>query len=190
MIAGIVAGGRPLSAAAPPAQLPAIGEPYGGGYYAGDISYGGKNYHLVIADKAAEIQAAYRTGYPVPTGMGSSTDGYANTAAMEGLGISAYPAGQQCRSHAGGGFSDWYMPAIDELVLLFTNLNPKAVGTPVPFKTGGAEVIYSADTTPLFSSTRIDGFSVKALRFYDGLQVDEDPTYGNRYVRPVRRVEF
>jgi len=189
MIAGIMAAQR-VTAATPPAAAPVIGEAYGGGYYAGAITYGGKNYRIVIADKSAEIQSAYRTGYPVPSGMDSATDGYANTMKMVELGISAYPAGQQCRNHSGGGFSDWYMPAIDELAILFTGLNPNSAGTPALFKTGGAQVIYSADTTPLFSSTRIDGFSVKALRFFDGVTIDEDPTYGNRYVRPIRRVEY
>lgn len=187
MMAGIVSGGRiPVASAAPLA----IGDPYGGGYYAGDISYSGKNYHIVVAAKTAEIQAAYRSTYPAPAGMDSATDGFANTAKMVELGVSDYPAGEHCHGHSGGGFFDWYMPAISELALLFTNLNPNAAGTPAIFKTGGSQAIYHATTTPLFSSTRVDGFSVKSLRFIDGGGIDEDPTYANRYVRPIRRIEY
>lgn len=169
---------------------PSVGGVYAGGYYAGDISYGGKNYHIAIADKSAEIQAAYRDGYPVPVGMGSATDGFANTAEMASLGIASYPAGGHCQAHSGGGFSDWYMPAITELALLFTNLNPNGAGTPAIFKTGGGQAIYHATSVPLFSSTRVDGYTVKAQRFSDGAVIDEDPTYSNRYVRPIRRIEY
>jgi hypothetical protein len=58
------------------------------------------------------------------TANGSQTGcktGQANTAILEGLGTSHYPAAGYCASLTEDGHSDWYLPSQAELNLLFEN---------------------------------------------------------------------
>ncbi|GHV85126.1 hypothetical protein AGMMS50230_07340 [Spirochaetia bacterium] len=58
------------------------------------------------------------------TGIGS---GYGNTAAIKVLDANA-PAAQACDAYSNKGISDWFLPSIDELVLMYTNLKTKGLG--------------------------------------------------------------
>ncbi len=56
----------------------------------------------------------------------SSWNGAANTAAIMAAGVEAGSAAQLCDTYEAGGFSDWYLPSIDELNLIYKakyNLN-------------------------------------------------------------------
>ena len=56
----------------------------------------------------------------------SSWNGAANTAAIIAAGVEAGSAAQLCDAYEAGGFTDWYLPAIDELNLMYNakyNLN-------------------------------------------------------------------
>jgi hypothetical protein len=56
----------------------------------------------------------------------SSWNGAANTAAIMAAGAEAGSAAQLCDAYENGGFTDWYLPAIDELNLMYNakyNLN-------------------------------------------------------------------
>jgi len=116
-------------------QYPAvIGEPFGGGYFAGYISHtadGNPTHALIVAPRAT---GATGTGYPVTTNLQWKTsntstsnttslyDGAANTAAIVAAGISDHPAAQFCVELSIGGYSDWYMPARYELDIAYFNL--------------------------------------------------------------------
>lgn len=115
---------------------PNIGDAYGGGYFAGYISHtadGVATHRLIVAPRAT---GATGTGYTLTTmlqsktadtttpGTASTFDGAANTAAMITAGISNHPAAQFCTNLAIGGFSDWYLPARDELDIAYENLKP------------------------------------------------------------------
>ena len=49
----------------------------------------------------------------------STTDGLANTIVLEGRGV-GYAAGYYCGTLSANGYSDWFLPANDELNLLYT----------------------------------------------------------------------
>jgi hypothetical protein len=49
----------------------------------------------------------------------SSWNGAANTAAIMAAGVEVGSAAQLCDAYEAGGFSDWYLPAIDELNLMY-----------------------------------------------------------------------
>lgn len=116
--------------------LPNIGDPFGGGYFAGLISHtadGNPTHALIVAPRAT---GATGTGYTLTTnlqwktsntatpGATSSFDGVANTAAMVAAGISNHPAAQFCVNLNIGGFADWYLPSRYELDIAYFNLKP------------------------------------------------------------------
>ena len=121
----------------PQQRIPAvIGEPFGGGYFAGYISHtadGNPTHALIVAPRAT---GATGTGYTLTTmltwktantttaGTGSSFDGAANTAAMVTAGIADHPAANFCVGLSIGGFSDWYLPSRFELDIAYFNLKP------------------------------------------------------------------
>lgn len=100
-----------------------IGQAYGGGYYGGKINDSGTQYYLVVAPKATgeTIVAWGPTG--VGTGAVSYTNGPANSAALAALG-SSYAAANFCEGLTIGGYSDWYLPARNELEVLYYFLKP------------------------------------------------------------------
>jgi hypothetical protein len=121
----------------PQQRIPAvIGEPFGGGYFAGYISHtadGNPTHALIVAPRAT---GATGTGYTLTTDLTAKTantatsgttsefDGAANTAAMVTAGIADHPAAQFCVGLSIGGFTDWYLPARWELDIAYFNLKP------------------------------------------------------------------
>jgi len=97
------------------------GEPYGGGYYGGKIKFSDGDYLIIVAPKAASASKQLKTANSATSGTTSTHDGLSNSNAMND---SSHPAAQYCRAYAGGGFSDWYLPAQDELEVLYRNLKP------------------------------------------------------------------
>jgi hypothetical protein len=113
-----------------------IGEPFGGGFFAGYISHtadGNPTHALIVAPRAT---GATGTGYTLTTnlqwktentttaGTTSNFDGAANTAAMVTAGIADHPAAEFCVNLSIGGFTDWYLPARFELDIAYFNLKP------------------------------------------------------------------
>lgn len=109
----------------PIADLPAIGSPFQGGYYGGLISLSGNGvatHALVIAPKASgETYLPIKTSNTVTAGTSSLFDGWANTEASSNA---SHPASQWARSLTIGGYSDWYVPALYELEILFRVFKP------------------------------------------------------------------
>jgi hypothetical protein len=106
---------------------PKIGDPYEGGFFAGVIANG--VYHrVVVAPKASgeNSSLAYKnTNDAAPAATQTLNNGSAATAAMVVAGNSTvYPAAHFCNNLSIGGFSDWYLPARDELELCYRNLKP------------------------------------------------------------------
>jgi hypothetical protein len=125
-----------------------IGEPFGGGFFAGYISHtadGNPTHALIVAPRAT---GATGSGYTLTTnpkwadetvdvpahdtliGASSDFDGKANTDLMMSLiadstySAGAFPAAQFCADLSIGGFTDWYLPARFELDIAYFNLKP------------------------------------------------------------------
>ena len=119
-----------------PNEVPAIGEAFGGGFFAGYISHtanGVPTHALIVAPRAT---GASGTGYTLTTqyewkpagtatvGTTSTFNGRANTDAMITEGIALHPAAQFCTQLSIGGFTDWYLPSRLELEIAYANLKP------------------------------------------------------------------
>src|SRR5690554_8213594 len=100
MIPGIVASVR-RGAPEPPGNT--IGEPLGGGFYAGDNEIEGLWYKLIITDVSADITGAnsrWKTTNTSTAGTDQLTDGVDNTRAKIAAGISLNPEAAHCVNRA------------------------------------------------------------------------------------------
>jgi len=107
----------------------AIGDAFGGGFYAGQISTAGNSiadYNLVVGPNAsAESAAQWKNVNTATPGADSNINGPQNTLDMVANGnATVYPAAHFCNDLTTGGFSDWYMPAKNELEVCYYNLKP------------------------------------------------------------------
>jgi hypothetical protein len=193
-----------------------IGDAYQGGYYAGEISTAGNgvaDFRLVVAPvSSGQSTLVWKNDTTTTVGADSDIDGPQNTADMVADGNSTvYPAAHFCNNLTIGGYSDWYMPAKNELEICYYNLKPgtdlnntssgtniNAVPTrnsnyttTVPaqtsaanFKTTGAEDFAEA---AYWSSTENAYNTAKAQKFIEGFQYNLGKIFSLR-TRAVRRV--
>jgi hypothetical protein len=104
-----------------------IGQSYGGGYYAGQISTAGNgvaDYYLVVGPVASAQSSSgvqWKTTSSSTSGTGSVINGPTNTNNMNNA---SHPAAYFCKGLTIGGYSDWYMPAKNELEVCYYNLKP------------------------------------------------------------------
>jgi hypothetical protein len=196
---------------------PAIGAAYEGGFFAGQISTaanGIADYNLVIGPLSSAQNASkqWKNANSGAAGADSVIDGPQNTADMVADGNSTvYPAAHFCNDLVIGGFSDWYMPAKNELEVCYFNLKPTTTsngvtsgintnavpsrgsnytsGTPAQtsaaaFQTGGAEAFTAVY---YWSSTEYSSSYAWFQYFNNGFQSFGNKTYSTN-VRAVRRV--
>jgi hypothetical protein len=114
---------------APAAQIvtipEVIGTPYGGGFYAGRYMEGDQLCILIAAPKAEgeHKDAAWNRSLAAVTGAGSYFDGAANTRAMAEAGSSLAKWALELNI---GGETNWFLPARDQLELLYRHFKPTA----------------------------------------------------------------
>jgi hypothetical protein len=203
-----------------PGFVPLIGQAFGGGFFAGSIGTSSVATHFLVIGPLSTAQAgttlAWKNAATATSGADSVIDGPQNTADMVADGNSTvYPCAHFCNDLVIGGFSDWYMPAQNELEVCYFNLKPTTTsnntssginanavparasnytaGTPAQtsaaaFQTGGAQAFN--DASFYFSSTEIDATSASGQSFSNG---NQNLPYGfyksNSYrVRAIRRV--
>ena len=204
----------------PEAPPTVIGQAYGGGYYAGQIGVSSVATHYLVVGPFSSTNASRewkRTPVLVP-GATSVIDGPANTAAIvaTGSGPSPFSAAWFCDNLTVGGYTDWYLPASNELEVCYYNLkpttaanttnsgiNPNAVparasnytsGTPAQtsaadFKNTGAEDYKTANYWSSTQSSTI-GYELNYAmlqEFTNGFQ-DNGSKSSYLYVRAIRRV--
>jgi hypothetical protein len=198
-----------------PSTPTVIGQVFGGGFYAGDISVAGNgvaSHYLIAAPVSSGENSSkqWKTSNTSTAGTSSVIDGPTNSANMNDA---SHPAAQFCEGLTIGTFSDWYMPAKNELEVCYFNLKPTTtsnntgsgtntnavpsrgsnytVGTPAQtaatdFQTGNTEA-FAANY--YWSSTESSAPTAWLQDFTDGNQTT---TAGNKansfYVRAVRRV--
>jgi len=201
-----------------PALPTTIGQAYGGGFYAGKISTtanGVATHYLIVAPKASGEASGKTWGTPsVTTGVTSDINGPINSASLAALGA-AYQAAVFCEGLTIGGYSDWYLPAKNELEVLYYNLKPTTdvnntssgsnanAVSPEPISTNytsgspaqtSAGIGFRTGETEAFafggywSSTEVSANSVGYQSFINGYQGTINKDYGGNYVRAVRRV--
>ena len=171
----LITGSQPIPAV--------IGEPFGGGYFAGYISHtadGNATHALIVAPRAT---GATGTGYTLTTMLTWKTtatttasttsvfDGVANTAAMVTAGIADHPAAEFCKNLNIGGFTDWYLPARYELDIAYFNLKPGTGSNSsswgsniysVPRRDSNNTAAYPAQTTLTAFNTTAEAFVADA----------------------------
>jgi len=106
--------------------LPTIGQAFGGGFFAGQISTSANSVatHNLVICGASVGQTALKWKTSASGGDPTSNiDGPGNSAAMNSA---TYPAAQFCEAINTGGFTDWYLPAKNELEVLYFNLKPNS----------------------------------------------------------------
>jgi hypothetical protein len=199
-----------------PAVPTVIGQAFGGGFYAGQIGVSSVATHYIIVGPVASAQNSsikYKDTNTATAGADSVIDGPQNTADIVADGNSTvYPAGHFCNDLVIGGFSDWYMPAKNELEICYFNLKPATfnnttssginanavparasnytTGTPAQtsatdFRTTGAE---DFATDYYWASTDISASAAWVQSFYYGIQYSSLSKYNTFRVRAIRRV--
>lgn len=195
------------------------GTAYGGGFYVGRMLVAGNNYALVLAPKAtgeAPPTKLIKAGGATPTANTQSTwDGLSNSNGI----VAGDPtnttnnAARFCRDLTIGGFTDWALPAKDQLELVYRTFKPGTVanntssganpssnptgalytaGSPAqttfgPWVTGGAEAF---NLVEYWASTEYVAFTggSDTQDFSTGNQVAQNKNaagYGCRAVRMV-----
>jgi len=189
-----------------------IGAAYGGGYYAGQISLtasGVATHNLVVSPRASgQTNTTWKNnGSDGPST--SAVDGLSNSNTMVATGICA--AATFCRSVNVGGYTDWYLPAKQELEVCYYTLKPGTRGnytsagfntyavpsrpgfysSGVPaqtgaalFRTGGSEA-FSPEM--YWSSTDNGGNTGMGVNFDYGIGENARKYYG-KGVRAIRRI--
>ena len=140
-----------------------------GGIYVGIFS---SPYHLIVSTYDYETSKQWKTTLTSTSGTSSTTDGLANTNAMNNT---THPAAYYCATSMDGvgGYTDWYLPSKNELNHLYVNRS---------LIKGYASAIY-------WSSTEHDATYSWYQGFSGGTQYNTDKTT-TRYVRPVRRLSL
>lgn len=114
------------------------GLPYGGGYYAGaNIVISGIKYALIVAPKTmggeSSTMLAMQTGAGTPQRDQLTTnDGLANTDYMMGF---SSPAASFAKGLTINGYTDWYVPSLDETEIMYRYLKPTTRSNELTFGT-------------------------------------------------------
>ena len=194
-----------------------IGQAYAGGYYAGQISTAGNgvaDYNLVVGPVASAqtLNPAWKTT-ATSTGVTSVIDGPTNSATMNNA---SHPTAQFCEAVNTGGFTDWYMPAKNELDVCYFNLKPTTYASTtgvginanaVPARASNYTSVNPAQTSAdNFKDTGTEDFSPSIYwssteyvvsgatgsawvqNFNNGNQYGTNKTYQGYRVRAIRRV--
>jgi len=103
--------------------IPAIGAATQGGYFVGCILDDASLFGIVVAPKALgeSAEMAWNEKKKNLVGAASYSDGMANTVAMAKAGS---VLAKWARDLTIGGLDDWYIPARDELELVYRHLKP------------------------------------------------------------------
>jgi len=156
-----------------------LGSSTSGGFYMGTICAAGTCYYLIVAPNATGCAyCEWKTSDTSTSGTCSDTDGYANT--YPALENSTHPAGNWTATRTINGFSDWYLPAIDELEVFYYNGGGDGSGDPLP---SGED--FAPD--PYWSSTEFTSCFAFSFFFNLGGPGGRNKTTTRR-VRAVRRV--
>jgi hypothetical protein len=174
-----ISGGIGITVAPPPPPPTAFGQAYGGGIYMGTVNVSGTCYYLIVAPNSTGCAACqWKTTRTTTDSSCSCVDGYNNTYGPQNN--NTHPAGNWCATRTINGFSDWYLPARNELQTIYNNgangNNQSVIGVGEAFAAG-----------PYWSSSECDSTRSWRLFFSFGEAGPHPKTYTNS-IRAVRRV--
>lgn len=182
MMLGVLASAirRVMTSSVPP---PAIGEYWEGqgGWYAGTDTYNGTVYHIVLADKEADVAGLPWKTSNTYSGVFAGSDGMAATQTMVNLGIDLHPAAKHCVEYRGGGFSDWYMPSQLELITVTAEIAGRG-----QFAAGSPQA--NEPTAHYWGAYEYQAATAVSDLGGGGGRVYVNKTLTTRRVRPIRRV--
>ena len=112
-----------MNAPATTPTIPAIGAPFEGGFFAGLLTLNGERRGLIMAAKAfgQHGDTKWHDSYEHIEDATSYVDGLANTNAMAAAGSKI---AQWARAQTINGFTDWCIPAQDQLEMLYRHFKP------------------------------------------------------------------
>jgi len=161
-----------------------IGQATAGGFYMGTICAASTCYYLIVAPNSSGCACcawSFDSESSVPNN--GTCDGFANTAALNS---SDFFAARWAATRSINGFSDWYLPARDELLEFYNNGAGNGVGDPV------AEPLPSGEDYAISSywTSTTSGTGAVAVDFTDGDFGTAVVQFkcGERPTRAVRRV--
>jgi hypothetical protein len=148
-----------------------------GGFYIGTICAASTCYAIIVAPNATGCaDCQWKTTRTATSGTTSCVDGFNNTYGP--MDNADHPAGNWTATRTINGFSDWYLPARDELSQLYTN-DGGPTNTTLPAGEGFAAVLY-------WSSTEGSATGACSQSFDDG-NIGSTIKTGSARVRAVRR---
>jgi len=172
-------------------SAPVIGQAFGGGYYAGDISATGNGvatHRLIVAPLATGSTASiqWKTSTTTTAGTSSSFDGLTNSANMNNA---SHPAAQFCEGLTIAGYTDWYLPSISELEICYYNLKPSvdtnydltvtnSYSVPSRASTAYTSGVPAQTTVANFKDTGTENFYVGDGGFYYWSSTENSATQG------------
>ncbi len=114
-----------MGAAGAAVAIPDPGGAYEGGFFAGQIDDGGIIYNLVVAPKSTGENSSvqYKTSAAADTNPPSQNEANGSLATAT-FNDAAHPAFQWASALNINGKTDWYIPAKNELEIIYRNLKP------------------------------------------------------------------
>jgi len=163
------------------AFVPATGAAYNGGYFGGQINDGGIIYNLIVGPVATAQNGGatptaiqWKNANTADSFLGAKNEVYGFPMSQFGYttGAATYPALHFSRTVTTGGYNDWYLPAKNELEVLYYFLKPDTTSNltsmgsnanavaPEPVSTNYTASNPSQTTATLFQGTNAQAFSV------------------------------
>jgi hypothetical protein len=162
-----------------------VGELYGGGVVfhvfrdAGGVEHG---LIISLADLSTSYQWSNINSLQIGTNAESVWNGPANTSAIITQPGHTTSAAALCDNYAGGGFTDWYLPSIQELNMLWNNLYN--VNRTLDSDGNPSSIIIAPQY--YWSSTEISATVALGFNEYVGTTAGGDKDASPQYVRAVR----
>ena len=151
-----------------------LGNAVCGGFYIGTICAANTCYALIVAPNATGFSVCqWKTTRTTTAGTTSLVDGYANTYGP--MDNATHPAGNFTATRTINGFSDWYLPARDELNQLYVNKGTAPAGEGFAAANHWSSTEFNATYACLQNFSNGSQFSVSKTNCYRVRAVRREP---------------